>query len=51
VVSFGLFDGTVGQLREPETALGRNAQVDRIGPQVQEVRLDGSFEIVEEISA
>jgi hypothetical protein len=50
VISFGLFDGSVDELREAQARLGRGAQVDRIGPHVAEVLLDGSYEVVEELS-
>src|SRR6202035_2639619 len=49
VISFGLFDGTVAELRDAQRRLGRESQVDRIGPHVHEVLLDGSYEIVEEL--
>ena len=47
VLSFGLFDGTLEQLREAQQALGRESQVDRITPHVSDVLLDGSYEVVE----
>jgi hypothetical protein len=50
VISFGLFDGSLEELRVAQSALGREAQVDRINPLVQQVLLDGSYEIVEELS-
>jgi hypothetical protein len=49
VISFGLFDGTAEQLRAAQERLRRADQVDRIGPYVQQVLLDGSFEMVEEL--
>jgi hypothetical protein len=49
VISFGLFDGTAEQLRAAQRRLRRADQVDRIGPHVHEVLLDGSFEVVEEL--
>ena len=51
VISFGLFDGTLEQLREAQARLGRQAQVDRIGPHVGQVLLDGSYEVVEELGS
>jgi hypothetical protein len=48
--SFGLFDGTVEELRAAQQRLGRSEQVDRIGPHVREVLLDGSYEVIEELS-
>lgn len=50
VISFGLFDGTLDELRDAQARLGRKAQVDRIGPHVEKVLLDGSYEIIEELS-
>jgi hypothetical protein len=50
VVSFGLFDGTLEQLREAQARLGRESQVGRIEPHVQEVLLDGAYEVVEELT-
>lgn len=50
VISFGLFDGSLQELRAAQARLGRESQVDRVGPTVDEVLLDGSFEIVEELS-
>jgi hypothetical protein len=50
VISFGLFEGSVDELREAQSQLGRQAQVDRIDPNVESVLLDGSFEIVEELT-
>ncbi len=50
VISFGLFDGSLEQLREAQARLGRASQVDRIEPYVQEVLLDGSYEVVEDLA-
>lgn len=50
VISFGLFDGSEQELREAQARLGRQSQVDRIGPHVQEVLLDGSYEVVEQLT-
>lgn len=49
VISFGFFDGSLNELREMQAQAGRGEQVDRIGPYVEEVLLDGSYEVVEEI--
>lgn len=51
MISFGLFDGTVEELRAAQARLGRDAQVDRIDPHVQQVLLDGSYEVVEELTS
>jgi len=50
VISFGLFDGSLAELREMQTRAGRSDQVKRIDPLVDEVLLDGSYEVVEEIA-
>ncbi|MBV8989811.1 MAG: hypothetical protein JO372_14745 [Solirubrobacterales bacterium] len=49
VISFGLFEGTLDQLREAQGRLGRGEQVDRINPHVNEILLDGSYEVIEEL--
>jgi hypothetical protein len=49
VVSFGLFDGSVDELRDAQARLGRESQVDRVEPQIEAVLLDGSYEVVEEL--
>jgi hypothetical protein len=50
VISFGLFDGSLEQLREAQSRLGRPSQVDRIAAHVEHVLLDGSYEVVEELT-
>jgi hypothetical protein len=50
VLSFGLFDGTLDELREAQRQLGRSEQVDRIRPHIQKVLLDGSYQVIEELS-
>ncbi|MBV9193116.1 MAG: hypothetical protein JO168_03145 [Solirubrobacterales bacterium] len=50
VISFGLFDGTPNELRDAQARLGRRAQVERIGSHVEEVLLDGSYEVVEHLT-
>jgi hypothetical protein len=47
VISFGLFEGTLEELREAQQQAGRGSQVDRIAPHVEEVLLDGSYEVIE----
>jgi hypothetical protein len=49
VLSFGLFDGTLEQLRDAQGRLGRDEQVNRIDPHVQKVLLDGAYEVIEEL--
>jgi len=51
VISFGLFDGTVEELRVAQESLRRATQLDRVGPHVEEVLLDGSYEVVEELES
>jgi hypothetical protein len=51
VISFGLFDGTLTELRTAQERAGRQSQVDRIGPHVEQVLLDGSYEVVEELGS
>jgi hypothetical protein len=50
VISFGLFDGTTDELREAQARLSRDSQVDRVSPHVQQVLLDGSYEVIEELT-
>ena len=49
VLSFGLFDGTIDELRAVQAEVGRDDQVARIAATVEEVLLDGSYEVVEEL--
>jgi hypothetical protein len=51
VVSFGFFDGTLEELRGIQEAVGRSAQVSSVAPYVEETLLDGSYEVVEELSS
>jgi hypothetical protein len=50
VISFGLFDGSLDELRDAQEQLGRRSQVDSIDPHVRDVLLDGSYEVVEELN-
>ena len=50
VISFGLFDGSLDELREAQARLGRKSQVERVQPHVEEVLLDGSYEVVEQLT-
>jgi hypothetical protein len=50
VISFGLFDGTPAELREAQAQLSRDSQVDRVTPHVQEVLLDGYYDVIEELT-
>ena len=49
VISFGFFDGDLEKLRAAQAAHGRPAQQDRLAPNVAEVLLDGSYEVIEEL--
>ncbi len=50
VISFGMFDGGEQELRETQARMSRGDQVSRIEPLVEEVLLDGSYEVIEEIT-
>ena len=50
-ISFGLFDGTLDELRAAQERIGRQSQVERIDPHVEQVLLDGSYEVVEELGS
>jgi hypothetical protein len=50
VVSFGFFDGDLDELREIQQGFERESQVGRIDEHVEETLLDGSYEVVEELS-
>jgi hypothetical protein len=50
VLSFGLFDGSLDELREAQARLGRESQVGRVEPSIQAVLLDGAFEVIEQLS-
>jgi hypothetical protein len=48
VICFGFFDGTVEELHERSSEMGRNTQQQAIAPFVDAVGADGIFEVVEE---
>ncbi|MGB0871508.1 MAG: hypothetical protein ACPGYP_00045 [Solirubrobacterales bacterium] len=48
VLTFGLFDGTIEELRALEHRDERTQQLDMIDPLVEDVLIDGSFEVVRE---
>lgn len=48
VITFGLFDGSVEQLRETASRQGYDEQLERIAPFVESVGADGLYEVVEE---
>ncbi len=49
VISFGFFDGSLDDLRAAQARMGRESQVGRVSAHVEEVLLDGSYEVVEEL--
>lgn len=49
LLTFGLFDGTLEELREIQSSPARGRQLERLAPMVAEVLLDGAYEVVEEI--
>ena len=51
VISFGFYDGSLDELRDTQARVGRGEQVDRVAETVQEVLLDGSYEVVEKLTA
>jgi hypothetical protein len=51
VISFGLFDGTVEELRESSAYSGYDEQVAAIAPFVESVGADGMYEVVEHKTA
>jgi hypothetical protein len=46
LLSFGFFQGALEELREAQSAQ-RSAQLNRIEPFVEEILLDGAYEVVE----
>jgi hypothetical protein len=50
MLTFGFFDGTLEELREVQARFDRDAQVSRLEPYVADVLLDGSYEVLEEIT-
>jgi hypothetical protein len=50
VISFGFFDGTLDELRDIQRQYDRGDQVGRVDPHVDEVLLDGSYEVVEQLA-
>ena len=50
LLTFGLFDGTLDELRAIQGQPEREAQLDSIAPTVDEVLLDGSYEVIREIT-
>jgi hypothetical protein len=50
ILSFGFFDGTLEELREIQARYDRDAQVATLEPLVASVLLDGSYEVIEELT-
>lgn len=46
ILTFGLFDGTIDELREIQGTGSREEQLDGIAPLVEETLLGGSFEVI-----
>ena len=51
VICFGLFDGTVEELRESTAYSGYDEQLAKIAPFVESVGADGMYEVVEHQAA
>lgn len=49
VISFGFFNGSMQELAEVQVQAGRDDQVARIAESVEEVLLDGAYEVVERL--
>ena len=48
----GAGDGrSLEELRDAQARLGRDAQVDRVSSHVEQILLDGSYEVVEELGS
>jgi len=50
VISFGFFNGSLDELHEIQAQVGRGDQVARIAETVEEVLLDGAYEVVEQLT-
>jgi hypothetical protein len=50
VISFGIFDGTVEELRAIAAEMGYEEQLERIAPFVESVGADGLYEVTEEFT-
>lgn len=49
VLTFGMFQGSLDELRAAQRDFDYDAQVQRVGQYVEDVLFDGAFEVVEEI--
>jgi hypothetical protein len=50
LLTFGFFDGTLEELREIQTRTDRDGFVKRLSQHVEDVLLDGSYEVIDEIT-
>jgi hypothetical protein len=46
ILTFGLFDGSLEEFRQLQNADERTDQLERIDPLIEDVLIDGSFEVV-----
>ncbi|MGH2905582.1 MAG: hypothetical protein ACRDKI_02295 [Solirubrobacterales bacterium] len=51
ILSFGFFDGTLDELREIQAQSGREEMVEAVGHLVEDVLLDGSYEVIAEVQS
>jgi hypothetical protein len=49
VISLGFFDGSLQELAEAQAQIGRADQVTRIAQNVDEILLDGAYEVIEQL--
>jgi len=47
IVTFGLFDGTIEEMRELQSRGERSEQLENIDPLIEDVLFDGSFEVIQ----
>lgn len=48
ILTFGMFDGTLEELREIQASEGRDRQLQQFAPLVESELFDGSFEVIKE---
>lgn len=49
VISFGFFSGSLQELAEAQARIDRGDQVARIAENVEEILLDGAYEVIEQL--
>ena len=49
VLTFGMFQGSLDELRAAQRELDDDAQIQAVAPTVEQVLFDGAFEVVEEL--